>query len=96
MQTKFKKDIVAEYAQQAKITKLEAEKRIDDVFEIVAGNLAEGITVKISHFFNFFHKERAEKSARNPQTGESMVIPAVRTIVAKMTKPLKERVQGRR
>lgn len=96
MDTKFKKDIAKEYSNLEGITKVEAEKRIDTILEIVTSNLENGYNVKLANFFNFFVKDRKEKEAKNPQTGEHMMIPAVRTVVAKMTKPLKERVQGKR
>ncbi|MEC0276885.1 HU family DNA-binding protein [Peribacillus frigoritolerans] len=92
--TKFKTDIIAEYAQLERITKVEAEKRINTIFELVTLNLENGEDVKIANFFNFFIRERESKDAINPQTGEYMVIEATRTCVAKMTKPLKARVQG--
>lgn len=96
MHTKFKRDIAKEYSEQAGIPIVEAEKRMDTIFEIVTTNLVSGNNVKLANFFNFFVKERKEKAALHPQTGEHMTIHAVRTIVAKMTKPLKERVQGKR
>lgn len=94
--TKFKKDLVAEYAQAEGITKVEAEKRIDAVTGLIVDNLVNGNNVKVANFFNFFVRERAEKEAKNPQTGDPMVIPATKTIVAKMTKPVKERIQSKR
>lgn len=93
---KFKKDLVATYAEKVGITKVEAEKRINDVCELVSENLANGIDVKVANFFNFFVRERDAKEGRNPKTGEPMVIPATKTVVARMTKSLKERVQGKR
>lgn len=94
--TKFKKDIIADYAELEGIKKVEAEKRIDTIFELVSENLANGVDVKLANFFNFFVKKREAKNAPHPQTGEDMVIPATTTCVAKMTKPMKERIQGKR
>ena len=96
MDAKFKKDLAAEYAELESITNVEAVKRIDTILELISGNLEAGRDVKVANFFNFFVKERASKQAKNPQTGEDMVIPATRTVVAKMTKPLKARIQGKR
>lgn len=96
METKFKRDIAIEYADFEGISINEAEKRMNAIFEIITENLENGNTVKVANFFNFFVKERKAKPAVHPQTGEPMVIQAVRTVVAKMTKPLKGRVQGKR
>lgn len=92
--TKFKTDIRDEYAKVEQITKVEAEKRIDTILELVALNLENGEDVKLANFFNFFIRERDSKNGVHPQTGEPMVIDATRTCVAKMTKPMKKRVQG--
>jgi nucleoid DNA-binding protein len=94
--TIFKKDLIAQYAESEGITKVEAEKRIDTIFELITTNLVNGNDVKLANFFNFFVKELKEKQAKNPQTGEPMTIPATRTCSVKMTKPLKERIQGKR
>ena len=91
--TKFKDDIRNQYAESEGITRVEAEKRINAIFGIVSDSLAAGEDVKIANFFNFFIKDRAAKSAVHPQTGEPMTIEATRTCVAKMTKPLKKRIQ---
>lgn len=91
----YKDDLKEEYAQREGITKAEALKRINDVFELIASHLEAGRDVKVANYFNFFVRERAEKKAVHPQTGEDMVIPATRTVVTKMSSPLKKRIQGK-
>lgn len=92
----YKKDLVAELADKEKITKVEAERRIDIVLDTVTDKLENGKDVKLANFFNFFNRKRNAKNAKNPQTGEDMVIKATKTVVAKMTKPLKDRIQGKK
>lgn len=95
--TKFKKDIVAEYAEKEGITKVEAEKRIDAILGLVGDNLVAGFDVKLTNFFNFFVRERKAKEGKNPRNPEeTIIIPATKTVVAKMTKPMKDRIQGKR
>lgn len=94
--TLFKSDLIAEYAAIEGITKVEAEKRINGVTELIASKLVRGQNVKVANFFNFFAKERNAKQAKNPQTGADMIIPKTRTVVAKMTQPLKDRIQGKK
>lgn len=99
MKTIYKKDLVAELAKKEGITKVEAERRIDSVLDIIVGHLVNGEAgdkVKIANFFNFQVKELKEKQAKNPRTGELMTIPATKTVVVRMTKPLKEKLQGKR
>lgn len=95
MNTVFKRDLRDEYAEKRGITKVEAERRIDDVCELIASHLEKGENVKIANFFNYFVKERAAKEAKNPRTGEPMTIEATRTVVVRMTKPMKQRIQGK-
>lgn len=92
----YKKDLVVELSEKENITKVEAERRIDVVFDMVTEKLEAGKDVKLANFFNFFNRKRGEKKAKNPQTGEDMIIHATKTVVAKMTKPLKDRIQGKK
>lgn len=94
--TIYKKDLIAELAVKENITKVEAEKRIDTVLDMIADKLVDGNNVKLANFFNFFAKTRKAKKAKNPQTGAEQVIPETKTVHAKMTKPLKDRVQGKK
>jgi len=46
------------------------------VFKEIAKHLSEGKQVRINNFGSFTPKQRAARKARNPKTGESMVVPA--------------------
>lgn len=94
--TKFKNDIIAEYAEVEGITKVEAERRLEGFLTIITDYLVAGVDVKVNNFFNFFVRTRLAKEGKDPRTKEPMIIPEVTTVVAKLTKPLKDRVQGKR
>jgi nucleoid DNA-binding protein len=91
-----KDDLAREYAVYKNITIKEARERIDDVTELIARNLASGNNVKIMDFFNFSVKERRAKKGVSLATGEPTIIPATKTVVARMSQSLKERIQGKR
>lgn len=91
-----KDDLAREYAVYKNITIKEARERIDDVTELIARNLASGNDVKIMDFFNFSVKERRAKKGVSLATGEPTIIPATKTVVARMSQSLKERIQGKR
>lgn len=96
VRTIFKKDLIAEYAAIRNITKVEAEERIEDIIELVCYHLVSGDDVKLNNFFNFFNRTLDSKKGKNPFTKEDMIIPSVRSVHVKMTKPLKDKVQGKR
>ena len=57
--------------------------------------LIEGEGVQLAGFGTFLIRERAERTGRNPQTGEQITIPASRQVVFKASKTLKDAVNGR-
>jgi nucleoid DNA-binding protein len=94
--TLYKDDLVRIYAEQEGITKTEAKKRVDDILGLISDSLVLGENVKMNNFFNFFVRELKAKEGKNPYTKKPMVIPATRSVHARMTKPLKDRIQGKR
>jgi DNA-binding protein HU-beta len=92
----YKKDLIEKYADLHGITKAEAEARFEDVLGLITEHLVAGYDVKLNNFFNLFVRPRRAKKATNPVTGVPMEIPATKTVVARMTKPLKDRIQGKK
>lgn len=92
----FKKDLINTYAEKEDVTKAEAERRIDSVFKIILNELFAGNDVRLNNFFNFFLKTRRAKPGKNPLTGQDFVIPEVKTVLVRMTKPVKDVIQGKR
>lgn len=95
--TLYNSDLINKYAEKQEITKTEAEKRIKDVFNLIGEELAkmnDGDAVKLSGFFNFHIRQRAAKQAKNPITGEDMIIPTTKTIVVKPTSSMRKKIRG--
>ena len=57
-----------------------ASKSLEAFIRIVSDELAKGGEVVIQGFGSFKKAERAERTGRNPRTGESMTIPASSTV----------------
>jgi DNA-binding protein HU-beta len=57
-----------------------ASRSLDAFVKIVSEQLANGGEVVIPGFGSFKRAERAERSGRNPQTGEAMTIAASTTV----------------
>lgn len=89
-----KKELVENVAKEAKITRVDAEKVLDAVLETISETLAAGEKVSLVGFGTFETKYRAAREGRNPQTGETLQIPATIAPVFKAGKVLKERVKS--
>lgn len=87
-----KTELINAVAEKAGISKKDADKAVNAVFESVAEALAGGDKVQIVGFGSFEVKPRSERVGRNPRTKEEIVIPASKLPVFKAGKSLKEQV----
>ena len=87
-----KGELVATIAELGGITKVRAEMALNRVLSNVADAMEKGERVTLSGFGSFKVVERAEQKGRNPQTGQSIVIPAHNVVKFKPGKNLVERV----
>lgn len=71
----------------------ETEEIIWNFLDVVAQTLAAGDSLTISNFGTFSAHERPARKARNPQTGETVEIPAQRVATFKATGRLREMVR---
>lgn len=61
-------------------SKQEARAFVEAFFEGISQHLSEGKTVKLSGFGNFELKDKAVRPARNPRTGEEVMVSARRVV----------------
>ena len=87
-----KTELVASVAEKAGLTKKDAEKAVNALFESVQQALVEGDKVQMIGFGTFEVKERAARTGRNPRTSETIQIPASKNPVFKAGKALKDAV----
>ena len=85
-----KADLVAAVAEKSSMTKKDAEKVVNAVFETISAALADGEKVQIVGFGGFEVKEHAARIGRNPKTKEEITIAASRVPAFKAGKSLKE------
>lgn len=88
-----KADLVAAVAEKADVSKKDAEKAVIAVFASIEEALAKSEKVQLVGFGTFEVKNRAERTGRNPQTKESIIIPASKVPGFKAGKALKDAVQ---
>ena len=89
-----KTELIAAITENAGFTKKDAEKALNAVVDVITEALQKGEKVQIVGFGSFEVKARAERLGRNPQTGESVAIPASKSPVFKAAKNLKDAVNG--
>ena len=87
-----KVELVSAMAQNAEMSKDDAEKALKAFIDIVKEELAKGEKVNIVGFGAFEVSERAERMGRNPATGESMLIHGSKTPKFKVGKHLRDAV----
>lgn len=88
-----KQELVAVVAEKTSLSKADAGKAVDGVFEAVTDALKAGDEVRLVGFGTFAVAERAATEGRNPRTGEKIAIPASKQPKFKAGKGLKDAVQ---
>ena len=87
-----KTEIIAAVAENADISKKDAEKAIKAFADVVTEELKKGEKVQLVGFGTFEVSERAAREGRNPQTGKTMKIAACKAPKFKAGKALKDAV----
>jgi DNA-binding protein HU-beta len=87
-----KAELVGKVAENADITKKDAEKVINALFGTIEEALADGDKVQLVGFGTFEVRQRAARMGRNPKTGEEIKIAATKVPAFKPGKALKEAV----
>lgn len=85
-----KNDLVAQVAEAAGLSKTDATKAVDAVFDGIAEAMKKGDEVRLVGFGTFAIAERAASEGRNPRTGEKIAIPASKQPKFKAGKNLKD------
>ena len=85
-----KNDLIAAVADAAGLTKVDAGKAVDALFDGIAGALKKGDEVRLVGFGTFTVSSRAASEGRNPRTGEKISIAATKQPKFKAGKGLKD------
>jgi len=88
-----KTELVELMAEKAGMSKAEAGRALSAFEEALTEGLVKEGKVSLVGFLTFEKKERAERTARNPQTGETITIPARNAVTVKVGSKLKEAVK---
>lgn len=87
-----KADLIENVAGKLDLSKADAGRAVDSVFETITDSLSKGDEVTLVGFGTFKVKHRAARKGRNPKTGEEIDIKAANVPSFKAGKGLKEAV----
>jgi len=88
-----KEEMVNKIAKDCKITKAQAARAVNGMIDGITSSLKKGKKVSFVGFGTFSVGKRKARTGRNPQTGESIKIPAARVPKFKAGKALKDAVR---
>ncbi|PHI06653.1 HU family DNA-binding protein [Fusobacterium polymorphum] len=84
----LKKELLNVLSEKLGIKKIETEKFLDTLEEVITEELKKGEDFTLGKLGTFKVKDRAEKNGVNPKTGEKIVIPARKAVTFKASKNL--------
>lgn len=85
-----KKELVAELADRAGLTKAAAEDALNKLTEIILDRAQAGLDTQIHGFGIFSRKDRPARKGRNPSTGQAMDLPATSVLGFKPSKTTRD------
>ena len=87
-----KTELIDAVADEAEVSKAEAGRAVDAVISSITKALKKGDSVTLVGFGTFQVRERAERTGRNPKTGDTIKIAASKNPSFKAGKALKDAV----
>jgi DNA-binding protein HU-beta len=88
-----KSELISKVAELSELSKKDATKAVESVFEAISDALKGGDKVQLVGFGNFEVRERSARKGRNPQTGQEIEISASKVPSFKPGKALKDSIQ---
>lgn len=88
-----KNELIQKVAEKTGISKKETETIVNETLEQVISALNANEKVQFVGFGTFEVRERASRTGRNPQTGETITIPATRVPGFRAGNKLKDAVK---
>ena len=89
-----RKELIDALAAQTDSTKVDAERAVAALIDIISGTLKKGDSLTLVGFGTFEVRKRAARIGRNPKTGEELKIKAAKVPAFKAGATLKAVVNG--
>lgn len=90
-----KNDLISIVADEVELTKADAARAVDAIFDAITAALKKGNEVRLVGFGTFLVAKRKATEGRNPRTGEVIKIPASKQPKFRAGKGLKDAVNKR-
>ena len=87
-----KNELISKVADDTELSKTDAAKAVDSIFDSITGELKSGGDIRLVGFGTFLVTKRKATTGRNPQTGAAIDIPAANVPKFRAGKALKEAV----
>ena len=87
-----KQDLISTVADSSGLTKSDATKAVESVFDAITGALKKGDEVRLVGFGTFSVSQRKASTGRNPRTGETIKIKKAKVPKFRPGKALKDAV----
>jgi DNA-binding protein HU-beta len=89
-------ELVDAISQRSGVASRDVDATLKGLFEVVAGVVAKGDEkITIPGFVSFEQTERAARTGRNPQTGETLQVPASKAVKISAGSKLKAIAAGK-
>jgi nucleoid DNA-binding protein len=88
-----KKEIVKTISDEIGMTQLQTKEIVQKTFDAIVESLVADRRIELRNFGVFEVKRRAARKARNPRTGDRVVVPAKFVVIFKPGKEMEERVR---
>ena len=94
-----KTELTDQLSKKTGMSKAAAKRAVDALFStapregIIASAVSKGARVQITGFGTFERRNRKKRTGRNPQTGDSIMIPAAKYPAFVAGKSLKDRIR---
>ena len=87
-----KTELIAAVAEEAEMTKKDAEKAVKAVIDVISDALVQGDKVQLIGFGTFEVRERGARVGHNPSTQKEIKIPASKAPAIRATKQQKDKL----
>lgn len=87
-----KAELINHISEQTKFPKAKVKAVLDLAFETISEDLAKGESVLVPGLGKFVPKDRPASTKTNPETGETVAVPAKKVVAFRPAKSVQEKL----